>query len=88
MLRHDVLYTERGDVLARVGGVGGSRCGLPERLHASLVAKHLGHRLVGHVSQDTAAVPAREKATPEPPKPAKRRRGRPPASTGFRDPGV
>ena len=50
--------------------------GLPERLHAVLVAKTLGHRLVGHISRDATAIPARERATPKPAKP-KRRRGRP-----------
>ena len=45
--------------------------GLPERLHASLVAKTLGHRLVGHISRDATAIPAREKPPP------KHRRGRP-----------
>ncbi len=50
--------------------------GLPERLHASLVAKTLGHRLVGHISRDATAIPAREKATLKPP-PPKRKRGRP-----------
>ena len=47
--------------------------GLPERLHAGLVAKTLEHRLVGHISRDSTAIPARERATPKP----KRRRGRP-----------
>ena len=51
--------------------------GLPERLHAALVAKTLGHRLVGHISRDSTAIPAREKATPKPPPPPKRKRGRP-----------
>ncbi len=49
---------------------------LPEQLHAGLVAKTLGRRLVGHISRDSTAIPAREKATPKPPQP-KRRRGRP-----------
>ena len=42
---------------------------LPERLHAGLVAKTLRHRLVGHI-WDATAIPAREQATPKPPKPA------------------
>ena len=50
---------------------------LPERLHAGLVAKTLRHRLVGHISRDATAIPAREQATPKPPKPATHRRGRP-----------
>ena len=50
--------------------------GLPERLHAALVAKTLGRRLVGHISRDATAIPARERATPKPP-PPKRKRGRP-----------
>ena len=44
------------------------------RLIAAAVAKTLRHRLVGHISRDATAIPARENATP---KPAKRRRGRP-----------
>ena len=34
--------------------------GLPERLHAGLVAKTLRHRLVGHISRDATTIPARE----------------------------
>ena len=51
--------------------------GGPGRPPERLVAKTLGPRLVGHISRDATAIPAREKATRKPPKPPKRRRGRP-----------
>ena len=41
------------------------------------MAKTLRPRLVGHISRDATAITAREKATRKPPKPPKRRRGRP-----------
>ena len=51
---------------------------LPSRLHQSLIEHTMGDHLVGHVSRDSTAIAAREKATPKP-KPAKqpRKRGRP-----------
>ena len=52
---------------------------LPQKLHEALVKKHLGTKLVGHVSRDATAIDAREKPTPKPPTPpaAPKKRGRP-----------
>ena len=51
---------------------------LPSRLHETLIKHLMGDHLVGHVSRDSTAIAAREKATRKP-KPAKqpRKRGRP-----------
>ena len=51
---------------------------LPSRLHQSLIERTMGDHLVGHVSRDSTAIAARERANPQP-KPAKqpRKRGRP-----------
>lgn len=59
---------------------------LPERVHAALIAEHLGDQLMGHVSRDSTAIIARERpkyeavtpvsTTKVPPTPAKKR-GRP-----------
>ncbi len=53
---------------------------LPERIHAALIQRQLGDQLVGHISRDSTAIPAREKplkkkdiAETKPPRP----RGRP-----------
>lgn len=55
-----------------------ARTGLAERIHAAMVREHAGPRLVGHISRDSVAVPAREKPAPKPPKTPspKRKRGR------------
>lgn len=57
---------------------------LPERVHAALIAEHLGDQLIGHISRDSTAIVARERPVyPEassvelPPAPPKKR-GRPP----------
>lgn len=34
---------------------------LPQRIHENLVTKHLGERIIGHVSRDSTAIHAREK---------------------------
>ena len=52
---------------------------LPQALHAALIADHVRPRLVGHISRDSTAVPARETvplAPPVVPRPP-RKRGRP-----------
>lgn len=56
---------------------------LPERVHAALIAEHLGDQLIGHISRDSTAIIARERpqyrpaapiaVMPAPPK----KRGRP-----------
>jgi len=58
--------------------------GAAERLHEALVTRHLGHRIVGHVSRDATEIEARERPAKkeendgaEPPPAPKRRRGRP-----------
>jgi len=43
---------------------------LPTRLHEALIAAAHGDRLVGHISRDSLAIEAREKAVPPPPPPA------------------
>ncbi len=43
---------------------------LPTRLHEALIAATHGERLVGHISRDSLAIEAREKAVPPPPRPA------------------
>jgi hypothetical protein len=53
---------------------------LPERAHAALVEARLGGCLIGHISRDGTAIPARERPlpAPRPRRPEKRRgRGRP-----------
>ena len=52
---------------------------LPQRIHEAMVCKHLGGKLIGHVSRDSTAIAAREKPVkkePEEPK-APKKRGRP-----------
>ena len=52
----------------------------PGRIHEALVKKFIGDSIVGHVSRDSTAVPAREKPVPKREsnqKPIKRKRGRP-----------
>lgn len=53
---------------------------LPQQLHAAMVKIHLAPKLVGHISRDATAIPAREKPAPKPPPPPpepKKKRGRP-----------
>ena len=53
---------------------------LPGRMHKALVKEFIGDSIVGHVSRDSTATPAREKPTPKcksDQKPMKRKRGRP-----------
>jgi hypothetical protein len=61
-----------------------ARMDLIGRIHKAMVARHTKGRLVGHVTRDSVAVPAREKPAPKapkPPAPPKRRRGRPAKGT-------
>lgn len=39
-----------------------AKSGLPQRIHEGMVKKHLGEKLVGHISRDSTAIEAREKA--------------------------
>ena len=59
-----------------------SRDGLGEKIHAAMVKRHVGPKLVGHVSRDATAIEAREKplrkAPAGPQTRPKRKRGRPP----------
>ena len=52
---------------------------LPQRVHEALVRKTHGDQLVGHISRDSTAIEAREKAAvkEKAPTPPKRKRGRP-----------
>ena len=56
---------------------------LPERVHAALIAEHLGDQLIGHISRDSTAIITRERAqynsaAPiETPPSAPKKRGRP-----------
>jgi hypothetical protein len=53
--------------------------GLPERVHATMIASHLGEQIVGHLNRDSTEIVARERPADKPApalKPA-RRRGRP-----------
>jgi len=52
---------------------------LPQAIHEALIKGQLGGKLVGHISRDATAIPAREKVAVKPPKAPKpkRRRGRP-----------
>lgn len=60
-----------------------ARFELPQRVHAALISAHLSDQLIGHLSRDSSAIEARERAAAKPkdavtapaPKPA--RRGRP-----------
>ena len=52
-----------------------ARDGLPQRIHEAMVKKHCGEKLAGHVSRDSTAIHAREKAAKKPkkePKPSKK----------------
>jgi hypothetical protein len=52
---------------------------LPQRIHEAMVRKHLGSKLVGHVSRDSTAIAAREKPVQKEPQApvAPKKRGRP-----------
>ena len=53
---------------------------LPQQMHAALIHTHLGPKLIGHISRDATAIPAREHPAPKPPPPPpppKKKRGRP-----------
>ena len=53
---------------------------LPQQLHAALIHTHLGPKLIGHISRDATAIPAREHPAPKPPPPPpapNKKRGRP-----------
>ena len=54
---------------------------LPERVHEALVKTHLGDELIGHLSRDGTAIPARERPSQakaaKPAQAAKKKRGRP-----------
>jgi hypothetical protein len=43
---------------------------LPERIHAVLIAEHLGDQLIGHISRDSTAITAREHPQPKPATPS------------------
>ena len=51
---------------------------LPQRIHEATVKEHCGEKLAGHVSRDSTAIEAREKAAGKKPKPTKvtKKRGR------------
>lgn len=55
--------------------------GLPTRVHEALIIEFQSERLVGHISRDSTAIDAREKASKRPKEPAikksKHKRGRP-----------
>ena len=57
-----------------------SESDIPGQMHEALVKEFVGDRIVGHVSRDSTAIPAREKPAPKrksDQKPVKRKRGRP-----------
>ena len=70
---------------ARIAGAG-----LAERIHEAMIREHAAPRLIGHLSRDSVAVPAREKplAKPAPAEPAKPKfkRGRPRKGDPQREP--
>ena len=39
-----------------------AKSGLPQKIHEGIVKKYLGEKLVGHISRDSTAIDAREKA--------------------------
>jgi len=53
---------------------------LPQRIHEALVKRYLGRKLIGHISRDSTAIPARERPVAKPPPPPRtpKKRGRPP----------
>jgi len=56
-----------------------SKTRLPERVHESMIQTHYTQEIVGHISRDSTAINAREKAAKKEPKakPAAKKRGRP-----------
>lgn len=51
---------------------------LPERVHQALIEQYLGEHLIGHISRDSTAIPAREKPEKKVPVEKKpKKRGRP-----------
>jgi hypothetical protein len=52
---------------------------LPQKIHETMVKKHCGQKLAGHISRDSTAIEAREKPAKTSNRPAepKRKRGRP-----------
>jgi hypothetical protein len=56
-----------------------SAAALTQKIHQEMVQKHLGAKLIGHLSRDATAIDAREKPAPKaPPPPAPpKKRGRP-----------
>ncbi|MEK7994039.1 MAG: transposase [Planctomycetota bacterium] len=52
---------------------------LPQKIHEAMVCKHLGPKLVGHISRDSTAITGREKPVKKEPKApkAQKKRGRP-----------
>ena len=52
---------------------------LPDRIHAAVIERHLGDQLIGHISRDSTAIPAREKPmqTEVKKETPKKKRGRP-----------
>jgi len=40
--------------------------GLPEKIHAAMIQENLEGKIVGHISRDSTAIPAREKPAPKP----------------------
>ena len=52
---------------------------LPQKIHAAMIERHWGTKLVGHVSRDATAIDAREKPAAKAPAPpaAPKKRGRP-----------
>jgi hypothetical protein len=53
-----------------------AQSGVTDHVHEKLVKEYLGDDVVWHLSRDSTAIEAREKATPKPEKP-KKKRGRP-----------
>ena len=56
-----------------------ARDGKPQQIHEALITTHLGGKLAGHVSRDSTAIHAREKAKAKPkaaPKPQRGKQGR------------
>lgn len=51
--------------------------GLGDAVHAAMIEAHYGDKLAGHLSRDSTAIKAREKAAPKPKKAQPPKRGRP-----------
>jgi hypothetical protein len=53
---------------------------LPQQIHEAMIKKHLGEKLVGHISRDSTAIEGREKPVPKKKEAVelpKKQRGRP-----------